>query len=434
MGYKYSNYTKKVSINSQTYLYNTFSDVLIAIDKELNSFIDNNECSIDEIKLRHSTFFNALLQARFIIDEQSVEWEDVINAWKEEDTTPTKYTIIINPTLNCNMKCWYCYEKHDTNTNMTQAVIHSIQNLISTKVTENDLKGLSIDFFGGEPLLNYKKAVLPILEHAYTECLNNNKNLYASFTTNGYLLSDEIYNQLLKYTKWGDIRLQITLDGNRSFHDKTRALGGLNGTFDKIVDNIKRFAKGKFHIHIRCNYTQENIYSFYDVIEEFADLPYNDKQNMSFSLHKVWQATASQKLREEAILLCHAIKKAGLNCDSLCLSPHRCYAEKENTAIINYNGNTYKCTARDFNEHNKEGVLLECGKIEWNSNYAKRMAIKYGNDECHQCFLFPLCHADCSQHKIEDNRKTCIKEYSEEQKEILMRERVEFLLEQTTVS
>lgn len=198
---KESKFNFRLQDHTGMIIYNAKSDEVIALNPLLADIYEKE--TPDSIHDRHPELFSYLTEKGVLVEENTDEVADYIAHMEKVENEMKEFSITINPTLACNMKCWYCYEKHDTNTNMTQDVIHSIQNLISTKVTENDLKGLSIDFFGGEPLLNYKKAVLPILEHAYTECLNKNKNLYASFTTNGYLLSDEIYNQLLKYTKWG---------------------------------------------------------------------------------------------------------------------------------------------------------------------------------------------------------------------------------------
>ncbi|HOH74428.1 MAG TPA: hypothetical protein PKW38_01450, partial [Paludibacteraceae bacterium] len=43
-----------------------------------------------------------------------------------------------------------------------------------------------------------------------------------------------------------------------------------------------------------------------------------------------------------------------------------CYGDKKNQATINFNGDVYKCTARDFKPENREGVLMDDGTIEWN--------------------------------------------------------------------
>ena len=385
--------------------------------------------SLDIIASKHPQLFKTLLDGKFIIESQAVEWEEVVKTWKREDTESDRFTLIINPTLKCNMKCWYCYESHKTEAVMKSDTLLSILRFISNKVTENGLKGLNVDFFGGEPLLYFKEIVKPILEHAYNECVNNNVQLYVSFTTNGYLLSNDIYKELIKYTEWEVVRLQITIDGNREFHNKTRALGGTKETYDVIVSHIKQFATKGFLILVRFNYTEKNISSFFDVIEDFASLPEQCKEHLNFSLQKVWQVEDTEKLDNEAKRLREALISEGFKCEPLVLTHNRCYADKDNTVVINYDGNIYKCTARDFSEETKEGILHRNGSLEWNKRSEIRAAVKYGKEICHSCQLFPLCNAGCSQNKMEDPRNVCTRNYSKDKIERLIRERIHSILE-----
>lgn len=430
MGYKYSLFTKRVVINTQSFVYNSFSDILIATDKDLDAILKRGDEGIDYIRQYHKTFFNILLCGKVIVNTHCEEWKEVASAWEKEDKAPEIFTIIINPTLNCNMRCWYCYEEHKQNSYIDLCTIQSVKRLISAKVSDKRLKGLNLDFFGGEPLLNYKNGVLPILEYAYTECINNNVELYVSFTTNGYLLTDEIRNELSKYSQWGKIKLQITLDGNKFFHDRTRKIGRTGETYDRIVSNIKKCSLCNYFITVRCNYTSENIISFFDVVEDFAVMPKKSKNNLCFSLHKVWQSEETVSTRTYADALYNAIKKAGIKCDPLVINHSRCYGDKENSVVINFNGDVYKCTAREFDSERRDGVLKENGLIEWNDKYKKRMSVKYGHDVCHHCFIYPLCHAGCSQNKLEDDRNTCIRNYTEDQKMQLIQKRIILLLEE----
>lgn len=48
------------------------------------------------------------------------------------------------------------------------------------------------------------------------------------------------------------------------------------------------------------------------------------------------------------------------------VSPSRCYGDHANHFIVNYNGDLYKCSARDFTKENREGVLTSDGDLEWN--------------------------------------------------------------------
>ena len=93
-----------------------------------------------------------------------------------------------------------------------------------------------------------------------------------------------------------------------------------------------------------------------------------------------------------------------------------CYADKKNTVVVNYNGDLYKCTARDFVSKNREGTLTADGDIHWNDKYKKRLSIGHGG---------------CSQMKLETTvAGTCPKGYGREKIEDILKRRALFILGQ----
>lgn len=79
-----------------------------------------------------------------------------------------------------------------------------------------------------------------------------------------------------------------------------------------------------------------------------------------------------------------------------------CYADNYNQVVINYDGKIFKCTARDFNDENCEGVLTKEGLIHWNTDrLLYRMNIRIA-ENCKKCKLLPSCPGICSQKKMEN--------------------------------
>lgn len=170
MNYSQSLFTVRIVINSKIYLYNTFTDRLIAISVEVDKLITQYKANILALKDIHPSLLNTLIQENFFVENKKDEWKEVFSKWETEDNSQEKLSLIINPTLDCNMRCWYCYEQHNKAAYMSDKTLQSIKNLIERQTSNPILKGLNIDFFGGEPLLCYKKQVKPILEKAYVEC------------------------------------------------------------------------------------------------------------------------------------------------------------------------------------------------------------------------------------------------------------------------
>lgn len=71
-------------------------------------------------------------------------------------------------------------------------------------------------------------------------------------------------------------------------------------------------------------------------------------------------------------------------------------------AVINFNGDVFKCTARDFANHKPDGVIEKDGNIKWNNIYYKRMSnTTIENEKCLTCNFLPACWGPCSQKVIE---------------------------------
>ena len=116
--------------------------------------------------------------------------------------------------------------------------------------------------------------------------------------------------------------------------------------------------------------------------------------------------------------------------EAKCINPSRCYADKENHVVVNYNGDLFSCTARDFATEDSEGVLTEDGSLKWNDKRSLRLSVRYGNQYCRSCSIFPLCHGGCSQNKLEYNETSgCMRKYTEKEKIDLIENRIDFLLE-----
>lgn len=67
----------------------------------------------------------------FIIDDTLDEVGKMVDIGKNVNEGLSQYRLIINPTMNCNFRCWYCYETHLPNTKMTNEMIERVRKLIS---------------------------------------------------------------------------------------------------------------------------------------------------------------------------------------------------------------------------------------------------------------------------------------------------------------
>lgn len=427
---KVSKYTYVTKREGCSVLYNIFSENISVIEDELADKLLANELNV--IKEHRRDFYDYLLNGGFILPADTNEPQLVVDTWQKEDTSPAKFSIYVNPTLDCNLRCWYCYEKHLKGSVMSEKVLESLKKLIASKVKQHELKLLVVSFFGGEPLLKAHEIVLPLIEYAQNLCNVYGKKFMTGFVTNATLMTPDVLDAIVGVAQ-NPVGFQIALDGNREYHNKTKHFEDKLGSYDLILGNIKYALSKHAHIKIRLNATAKNVDTYLDVLNELTQLSEEQKKYLHVDFQRVWQDVNAPEdnfeIRQQRVR--DFFKSEGFNMiEAKCINPSRCYADKDNHVVVNYNGDLFSCTARDFATEDCEGVLTEDGLLKWNDKRSLRLSVRYGNQYCRSCSIFPLCHGGCSQNKLECNETNgCMRKYTEKEKIDLIENRIDFLLE-----
>jgi uncharacterized protein len=403
---KYSQFNSVVPFDEKFALFNSFTQKVIFLEETLKDLLTaaTNE-GIDGLSDIHPTFYDYLKTEEFLVTDDTDEVGKVKKIVELVDNNPDMFFLIINPSMNCNFKCWYCYETHVKGSMLNEDMIGRINSFVSTTASKSNMKEFVLSFFGGEPLLYFKKDVVPIIDNYKKECDRNNIRPAISFTTNAYLINDEF----ISYFKQNDLTctLQITLDGYKEKHDSVRYVSATKGSYDTIIENIKSLLLNGFYVRLRINYTGKNIDDAHKIGEEFIEIPQEIKDSLLLiDFHQVWQ---DDKIDNTYFVLGDNIdqmKADGLNVSSTYVPNNvmeSCYADKRNSAVINYNGDLFKCTARDFTTVKRAGYLSENGELIWENGYIeKRMNVKFHNKPCLTCPIMPICNGGCSQHALEN--------------------------------
>ena len=107
-----------------------------------------------------------------------------------------------------------------------------------------------------------------------------------------------------------------------------------------------------------------------------------------------------------------------------------CYGSMRNYALVNYNGDVYQCTARDFNKANRYGVLAESGNIIYEQGLKeKRESARFSKAMCHKCRIAPICGGGCAQKAMElYSTEDCLLGYSENDIDRYVLDRFEYSL------
>lgn len=142
-------------------------------------------------------------------------------------------------TQECNLRCKYCiynncYEQFRpfTSRKMTWETAKKAIDYVYSLVKFRTKKNFDVGFYGGEPLLN-----VPVIEQAveYSKQIFNDWNLTFSMTSNITALNKDIANFLIN----NNIRLNVSLDGNKENHNAKRVFAGGQGTHDTVMRNLK---------------------------------------------------------------------------------------------------------------------------------------------------------------------------------------------------
>lgn len=428
---KESKYNLCLQDHTGMVIYNAKADELTALNPQLAAIYEKGKDEPDTIREKHPELFACLVEKGVFVEDGTDETADYIAKREKAEDEAGEFTVTVNPTLACNMKCWYCYETHRNMPAMGTEVKRAVIALVRKQAASENIHKIILSFFGGEPLLYFDKVVADIINEAAQACEEKGVVLSIHFTTNAYLLTERILEQL----KGRDVSFQITIDGNKNVHDTVRKTKSDGPTYSTIVGHIHLAASYGFPVGVRFNYTRQSLPSFIDVLSDFQNLPTSQKRLLNFTFQRVWQDHGGDaKLTEEKVAeIERAFEKADLfvNPSNSFAVPY-CYADRKNTVVVNYNGDLYKCTARDFVSKNREGTLTADGDIRWNDRYRKRLSIRHGSEFCRQCRIYPICHGGCSQMKLETKAAadTCPKGYSREKIEEILKGRALFILGQ----
>lgn len=425
---KSSFYNNFFNFEGKTIGYNSLSDNFLVLEPILYELFEASIKSnkIEELKGYHTDLYSILKEKGFIINNNVDELETIKDISYKTDFNNSRYSLTINPTMNCNFKCWYCYESHVKSSKMHEdtlnKIISFIDNIISQK--KEELKHFHISWFGGEPLLYFKRTISPLLANVYPKMKERGIHFTSNFTTNGYLLNQKIIDYCKKYNA---TRFQITLDGHRERHNKVRFVSKTKGSYDEIVSNIKLCLDNELNVNTRINVSEETLEDLLKVSNDFLDVSEKSKKFLIFSFHEVWQE--EKYLHADISEIVSSFREKGFRVDYKGeinrAIYNSCFADKFNQATINYNGDVFKCTARDFKSSSKEGVLQSDGSILWNNKFDKRLyTTRFKNKPCLECKILPICNGGCSQHRIEnENKDYCIYDYDESKKMDIVKEK-----------
>mgnify|MGYP000852071854 FL=1 len=344
----------------------------------------------------HNNLTDFMMKNKFIVDDLTNEVE-LFKLNNRIAVFDNSYHLIINPTLECNFSCWYCYER-SIKGKMSDQTQQRIMKLVENIASGGKMRKLTISWFGGEPMLYLQQIIYPISLFAKERCEKNNIGFSTNATTNGFLI---VKDKLRLLRDINMSHFQITLDGNRNTHNKVRNQNG-RPSFDRIINNIINICTDipDANITLRINYTNDTLKQ--NISEILSLFPQQIRKHIRVDFQRVWQ-TRGEKDTEGLLRGVNTASDMGFApaiCGNFSVNKcYQCYVDKFNFAHINFDGKVYRCTARDYSQKYVCGELSETGDIIWNSGINEMMFAKsnFDNEMCLSCKLLPICTGPCYQ-------------------------------------
>lgn len=195
-------------------------------------------------------------------------YENYIDSFKKRETVVK--ALCLHIAHDCNLACRYCFaeegEYHGRRAIMSYEVGKKALDFLVAN--SGNRTNLEVDFFGGEPLMNWE-VVKQLVAYGRSLEEEHHKKFRFTITTNGVLLNDEILEFVNK--EMGNMVLSI--DGRKDVHDRMRPHRGGQGSYDEIVPKFKKAAesRGQMNYYVRGTYTHYNTDFAKDVLH-LADL------------------------------------------------------------------------------------------------------------------------------------------------------------------
>lgn len=174
---------------------------------------------------------------------------------------------------DCNLRCDYCFAaKGDYHSGRSLMPGEVAVKAVEFLIRNSERHELEIDFFGGEPLLNFE-TVRRAVSYGRELERSSGKKLHFTVTTNGTLLNDEI----IEYLNENIDNVVISIDGRQEVHDAIRYFANGKGSYERILPLTRKLVEGRGskEYYIRGTYTANNL-DFTNDVMHLADLGFQE--------------------------------------------------------------------------------------------------------------------------------------------------------------
>jgi len=342
-------------------------------------------------------------------------YEETIALW---DKKPVIKAMCLHISHDCNLRCKYCFASTgDFGGQRSMMTAEVGKKAIDFIIKESgNRRNLEIDFFGGEPLMNFE-VVKEIVDYARSKEKEFNKNFRFTLTTNALLLNEDIK----KYLNENMHNVVLSIDGRKEVNDKMRFRIDGTGCYDDIMPKIKDVAesRGQDNYYVRGTFTRENLDFSKDVLhladEGFKQIsvePVVAAMNTGYDLREEDLPVLFEEYEKLALELVKRKKEGkGFNFFHFMidLSQGPCIAKRlrgcgsgHEYVAITPEGDIYPCHQFVGNSDFKMGNVME-NKLNTDIQERFKGSNVYTKEECGKCWAKFYCSGGCAANSYQFN-------------------------------
>lgn len=377
--YKKSQFNYESNNQGSYVIYNTLYNSLTRLSEEEYQIY----LSLCEEKDNAQVVTQLLLQGLWVATEvDELEQYNLYTDYANKYIT-NKPHLTITPTMECNARCFYCYEDGVRCGKMHKEQCKDIIKFIKTLDCSN---GIDLTWFGGEPLMNQEWM------DYFSESMEDAGIEYSAFIiTNGSKIDDAIIEKMA--AKWRIQDVQITLDGSfdeyayrKSYVDQD------DNVYYKILQTIGKLAKNGISVQVRMNIDRKNRESILAAVADITELFIDNSRVKCYPAFLTGTSEPlSEKEKIEFIKTMIDVSQGKFNVNECLYRLPRtkaCYYNQKNAFSIDVNGNVFVCEHMLGHEQQAIGNINSEITLDEREQSGKRK-------ECQRCVFLPKCQGGC---------------------------------------
>lgn len=385
--YRLMRYVLRADHDGKVLLHNVVTGQLAELNQEEAGMLEKLPTAFDPV-------MEQLAAGHFLVTEGFDEYKSVNQLRRIYQSRSTGKAInhyVILPTTFCNAHCFYCYESDYPRVHMTEETAGRLVDYIDE---HRQGKNVSINWFGGEPLVGIQR-----IDQISQGLRDREIPFTSSMISNGYLFDEEIVERSKEL--WKLQRVQITLDGTEDTYNQVKAYVNVqDNPFQRVLRNIDLLSSKGIHVNIRLNVDFYNKDDIRKLIEELGER-YAGQNHVTVYLNMLFDGQGYEPVRHSyddmlALMDFNAdctdrLKELKLSFDNmkyLHLSFSQCMADNPHTVMIQPDGSFCRCEHENI--HDRYGSLEEGVTDPQKLDRWKEMTEP--SDNCPECPIYPACY------------------------------------------